>query len=180
MAENRLPRGDDLAQQENNGFGPLFKRRGKTATVTSAIMVVISGATLFFAVKEKEKEFHFLVFTAALLTLSFVFGELFRRLSLLSEEFKHKRTRYQGKWKGIFKTTFTFDYGKCILVAAIASALILCYQLYEQYEVFSPRFRHFVFSALFRGSAVAVPCGSPTALSCGNVGFERKRKQECG
>ena len=143
-------------------------------------MVVISGATLFFAVKEKEKEFHFLVFTAAPLTLSFVFGELFRRLSLLSEEFKHKRTRYQGKWKGIFKTTFTFDYGKCILVAAIASALILCYQLYEQYEVFSPRFRHFVFSALFRGSAVAVPCGSPTALSCGNVGFERKRKQECG
>ena len=100
-------------------------------------MVVISGATLFFVVKEKEKEFHFLVFTAVLRTLSFVFGELLRRLSLLSEEFKHKRTRYQGKWKGIFKTTFTFDYGKCILVAAIASALILCYQLYEQYEVFS-------------------------------------------
>ena len=60
-------------------------------------MVVIRGATLFFAVKEKEKEFHFLVFTAALLTLSFVFGELLRRLSLLSEEFKHKRTRYQRK-----------------------------------------------------------------------------------
>ena len=137
MAENHLPRGDDLAQQENNGFGPLFKRRGKTATVSSVIMVVISGATLFFAVKDKEKEFHFLVFTAALLTLSFVFGELFRRLPLLSEEFKHKRTRYQGKLKGIFKTTFTFEYGKCILVAAIASALILCYQLYEQYEVFS-------------------------------------------
>ena len=29
MAENHLPRGDDLAQQENNGFEPLFKRRGK-------------------------------------------------------------------------------------------------------------------------------------------------------
>ena len=137
MAENLLPRGDDLARQENNGFGPLFKRRGKTATVSSVIMVVISGATLFFAVKDKEKEFHFLMFTAALLTLSFVFGELLRRLSLLFEEIKHKHTRYQGKWKGIFKTTYTFDYGKCILVATIASALILCYQLYEQYEVFS-------------------------------------------
>ena len=102
MAENLLPRGDDLAQQENNGFGPLFKRRGKTATVSSVIMVVISGATLFFAVKDKEKEFHFLMFTAALLTLSFVFGELLRRLSLLFEEIKHKRTRYQGNWKGNF------------------------------------------------------------------------------
>ena len=68
MAENHLPRGDDLAQQENNGFEPLFKRRGKTATVISAIMVVISGATLFFVVKEKEKEFHFLVFTACNVT----------------------------------------------------------------------------------------------------------------
>ena len=103
-------------------------------------MVVISGATLFFAVKDKEKEFHFLVFTAALLTLSFVFGKLFRRLSLLSEEFKHKRTRYQRK----------------------------------------PRFRHFVFFELFRGSAVVVPCGCPTALSCGIIAFKRKRKQECG
>ena len=137
MANYHLLQGDDLAQQENNGFGPLFKRRGKTATVSSVIMVVISGATLFLAVKDKEKEFHFLMFTAALLTLSFVFGELLRRLSLLFEEIKHKHTRYQGKWKGIFKTTYTFDYGKCILVAAIASALILCYQLYEQYEVFS-------------------------------------------
>ena len=76
MAENHLPRGDDLAQQKNNGFEPLFKRRGKTASVISAIMVVISGATLFFVVKEKGKEFRFLVFTTALLTLSFVFGEL--------------------------------------------------------------------------------------------------------
>ena len=104
-------------------------------------MVVISGATLFFAVKEKEKEFHFLVFTAALLTLSFVFGELLRRLSLLSEEFKHKRTRYHER---------------------------------------KPRFRHFVFFELFRGSAVVVPSGCPTALSCGNIGFKRKKKQECG
>ena len=39
MAENHLPQGDDVAQQENNGFGPLFKRRGKTATFTSVIAV---------------------------------------------------------------------------------------------------------------------------------------------
>ena len=133
MAENHLLRRDDLAQQENNGFGPLFKHRGKNATVTSAIIAVISGAMLFFAAKEKN----LLVFTAALLILSFVVGELLRRLSLLSEEFKHKSTRYHGNWKGVFKTIFTFENGRCILVTAILSAVILCYQLYEQYEVFS-------------------------------------------
>ena len=41
------------------------------------------------------------------------------------------------KWKGVFKTIFTFENGRCILVTAILSAVILCYQLYEQYEVFS-------------------------------------------
>ena len=138
MAGNHRPGEDDSVQQENNGFGPLFKRRGKTSSVASAIMVVISGTMLFFAVKEKGNEFLFLVFTAALLTLSFVFGELLRRLSLLSEEFKHKRTRYRGKWKDVFKTTFSSAYGECILVAAFVSAVILFYYLYEQYEVFSP------------------------------------------
>lgn len=137
MAENLLPRGDDLAQQENNGFGPLFKRRGRTATVTSAIIGVGSGAMLFFGVKEEEKKIHYLVFTAALLTLSFAFGELLRRLSLVSEEIQHKKTRHHGKWKSVFKTTFTFDHGGCILLTAIFSAIVLCYQLYEQYEVFS-------------------------------------------
>ena len=135
MAENILLPADELAQQENNGFGPLFKRRGRTAAVTSAIMVVISGATLFFAVKVKE-ESHFLVFTTTLLTLSVVLGELLRRLSLVSEEFKHKHTRYQGKWKGVFNAIFPYKYRKRTLVAVAASVLILCYQLYKRYEVF--------------------------------------------
>ncbi|PFX29186.1 stimulator of interferon genes protein-like isoform X2 [Stylophora pistillata] len=153
MAENLLPRGDDLAQQENNGFGPLFKRRGRTAAITSAIIGVSSGAMLFLAVKEEEKKTHFLVFTAALLTLSFAFGELLRRLSLVSEEIQHKHTRHQGKWKSVFKTTFTFDHGGCISLTAMFSALILCYQLYEQYEVFSRS----DFAILFSVNCLVVP-----------------------
>ena len=94
---------------------------------------------LMFAVNEKEKKegIHFLVFTAALLTLSLVLGELVRRLCLVSEEIRHKHTRYQGNWKRVLKSTFGFEYGGCILVAAIASALTLCYALCENYEVFS-------------------------------------------
>ena len=139
MADPRPRHEDDLAQQENNGFGPLSKPRGKAATITTAIVVVISAAILTFAVKEKEKKegIHFLVFTAALLTLSLVLGELVRRLCLVSEEIQHKHTRYQGNWKHVLKSTFTFENGGCILVAAIASALTLCYALYEHYEIFS-------------------------------------------
>ena len=92
MAENHLPQGDDVAQQENNGFGPLFKRRGKTATFTSVIAVLIISAMLFFTVKGKEKKLPSLEFTIALQTLSVVLGEMIRRLILVSEEFKHIST----------------------------------------------------------------------------------------
>ena len=61
MTEYNLLQGDDLAQQENNGFGPLFKRRGRTATFVSVTVVVIIGTILFFVVKEKEEEFFSLV-----------------------------------------------------------------------------------------------------------------------
>ena len=135
MVENHLPRGYDLAQQENNGFGPIFKRRGKTATLASAIVFVITGAMLFFAVKENSG-LHSPVFTIALHTLIFVPGEMIRRLSLVSEELKHRRTRYQGKWKNVFKATFCNDYCKRSLVAVIVSAFIVCRYQYEVF--FSP------------------------------------------
>ena len=138
MAENHLPQGDDVAQQENNGFGPLFKRRGKTATYTSAIAVVIISAMLFFTVKGKEKEFPSPEFTIALQTLSVVLGEMIRRLFLVSEEFKHISTRYRGDWKRIFKATFTNDFCMRSLLAAIVSTFIICcHQLYEGYEILS-------------------------------------------
>ena len=137
MTEYNLLQGDDLAQQENNGFGPLFKRRGRTATFVSVTVVVIIGTILFFVVKEKEEEFFSLVYTIALFTLSVVLGEIVRRLSLVSEEFKHRCTRYQGKRKSVLKSTFTFDYFMRGLVAAIVSIFIVgCYQLYEQHKVF--------------------------------------------
>ena len=137
MANYHLLQGDELAQQENNGFGPLFKRRGRTATFVSVTVVVIIGTILFFVVKEKEEEFFSLVYTIALFTLSVVLGEIVRRLSLVSEEFKHRCTRYQGKRKSVLKSTFTFDYFMRGLVAAIVSIFIVgCYQLYEQHKVF--------------------------------------------
>ena len=138
MAENHLPQGDDVAQQENNGFGPLLKRRGKTAIVVLVIAVVIVGAMLFFTVKGKEKEFPSPVFTVALQTLSVVLGEMIRRLFLLSEEFRHRHSRYRGKWERVFQAVFPFNYCKRVLVAAIVSTFIVCcHHLYERYEILS-------------------------------------------
>ena len=155
MTDNLLPRGDDVAQQAHNGFGPLSELRGNIATITSAIVVVISSAMLLFAVKDNEKRegIHFLVFTTALLILSVVLGEMVRRLCLVSEEIKHKHARYRGNWKDILKTTFTFNNSGSILVVAIASTLTLCFVLHEQYEVFSSP----GFSILFFLNCLVVP-----------------------
>ena len=152
MADNLPPRADDVAQQAHNGFGPLSELRGNIATITSTIVVVISSAILLFAVKE-EGLIRFLVFTTALLTLSVVLGEIVRRLCLVSEEIKHKHARYRGNWKAVLKTTFTFENFGSVLVVAIASALTLCFLLYEQYAVFSRP----PFSILFFLNCLVVP-----------------------
>ena len=140
MAENDLSR-DDLVQREKNGFG-LFQRRGKTATIASAIMfviaIIITVAVLFFTVKEKEKEFYSQMITMALHTLCVVLGEMIRRFFLMCEEFKHRNTRYEGEWKRIFKATFPIDDRKRSLVAAIIiiiACLLFGYLLYERYEI---------------------------------------------
>ena len=153
MAENHLSRGDDLVQREKNGFKPLFQRRGKTATFASAIMlavaIIITIAMLFFKVKEKEKEFYSQVITIALHTLCVILGEMIRRFFLVCEEFKHIDTRYEGKWKRIFKAAFTIDYFKRSLAAAIIiipTCIYFGYQLYERYEILSrPDFVIFFF-----------------------------------
>jgi len=80
---------------------------------------------------------HFVVFSAALLTLSTVLGELVRRMCLVTEEIQHKETRYQGNWKHVFSFIFAFGYWRTISVVAVASALFVCFALNEHYEAFS-------------------------------------------
>ena len=134
-----------VAQQENNGFGPLSKPRGRAATYASVVVVIVSAVLLVFSVKEKDTihGIPFLVFSAAFLTLSVIFGELVRRMCLVMEEIQHKKARYQGNLKHAFKTTFAFKYGRCILVVTVACALIVCYSLYERNEVWDPNFAIF-------------------------------------
>ena len=133
------PREATVAQQENNGFGPISKPRGKAATYASVVVVIISAIVLVFSVKKKEgKEgIHFMIFAVALLTLSFFLGELGRRMCLVAEEIKQKEARYEGNWKHVFNFTFTFNYGRCILVLVVGSTVIVVHALYEHNEAFS-------------------------------------------
>jgi len=129
-------------QQQNNGFGPLSKPRGKAALLAALIVVFLSGAvhvkvTVAYASQEESKDkIHFLVFGTALLMLSVVFGELMRRLCLVIEEIRHKRTRYQGSWKKVFNSTLTFRYDRCISVVVVMSLIIVFHALYEHNKTF--------------------------------------------
>ena len=122
-------------QQQNNGFGPISKPRGRTSVITASFLIVLSGAVHCVYIKtaysSENKEVHFLLFGCALLILSFVLGELVRRLCLVSEEIRHKETRYKGSWKKVFTSTFTFRHGRTVLVVGIASLLFVFYFLYE-------------------------------------------------
>ena len=153
MAER--PRENTVAEQENNGFGPLSKPRGKAATYASVALVIISGYVLVFSVKEKEgnEGIHFLIFAVALVTLNFIIGEVMRRLCLVAEEIQHKETRYQGNWKHVFDSTFAFGYRHCILVVAAGSTLIMGHASYEHNEAFS----HPDYAILFLLNCCLVP-----------------------
>ena len=130
-------------QQQNNRFGPLSKRRGKYAVITAAGLIPISAFFHFKATvahtsaeQESKEKIDFLIFATALLILSFAVGELVRRMCLLIEELRHKQTRYEGSWKKVFTSTFTFNYGRSIFFVSIVSLLIVCYFLYENYNTF--------------------------------------------
>ena len=134
-------------QQPNNGFGPLSKPRGSGAVFGAFLVVAVNGALhivnpiAFSSIKESKDEILFLFFGTALLTLSLVLSELVRRLCLVNEERRHRHTRYEGSWKKLLNSTFTFRYGHSILVVGVVSFLtvssfVLYYALYEDCKIF--------------------------------------------
>ena len=146
-----MPPNAQVAQQENNGFGPIFEPRGRRAVGASWVVVLISTVVLWFISSARERGILFLVFGAALLTLSAVLGELLRRVCLLIEEIGHKKTRYQGHWNKVFD--FAFGCCRTILVVAVFAAMIVFFALNEHYEAFS----HPDYVILFALNCLLVP-----------------------
>ena len=128
-------------QQENNGFGPLSKRRGK-ASLLAALFVVAFAAVVHFKIAHSSGNQHgsnelaFLLFISALLTLSLAVGEVVRRACLGIEESRHKQTRYEGSWMKVFNSTFAFKYARTILVVGVASFLIVSFAMYLDCDTF--------------------------------------------
>ena len=128
-------------QQENNGFGPLSKPRGK-ASLLAAFFVVAFCVAVHLKIahstgnQQGRDEFVFLLFISALLILSLAVGEVVRRACLGIEEIQHKQTRYEGSWTKVFNTTFAFKYGRAILVVGAVSFLIVSFSLYRECNTF--------------------------------------------
>ena len=128
-------------QQENNGFGPLSKPRGK-ASLRAALFVVAFCVVVHLKIahstgnQQGRDELVFLLFSIALLTLSLVVGEVVRRVCLGIEEIRHKQTRYEGSWMKIFKSIFAFKYGRSLLVVGFVSFVIVSVALYRDCNTF--------------------------------------------
>ena len=80
-------------QQQNNGFGPFSKRRGKCATAAAAnILVVTVSAAVDFMIEativqgsdgeERKDDVLFFIFGTSLLLLTLVIGEGMQRLCM--------------------------------------------------------------------------------------------------
>ena len=72
-------------QQQNNGFGPLSKRRGKSAKVSAAIILVVmvlpyvTTINLVQDKKENKDDFLFFTYVTGRLLLSFIIGKLMQK-----------------------------------------------------------------------------------------------------
>ena len=131
-------------QQENNGFGPISKPRGKYASIAAAllaILVAISAlvlATVAHAteVGEDKEKVLFVFFGIGLLVLSLAIGEIMQRLCLLLEEIRHKETRYHGSWRKVLNSTFAFTYFGYIVIVFVVFIIVVPYALYANCNTF--------------------------------------------
>ena len=126
-------------QQKNEGFRPVLGTRGIAARVAAFLVVAFSAAVhvnVACVSRERHVQLAFLMFGAGLSTLSLLLSEVVRRMCLVIEEIRHRRTRYKGSWMEVFKYTFTFRYCQDILVVGIASFLIVSYYLYNHCNIF--------------------------------------------
>ncbi|XP_029210568.2 stimulator of interferon genes protein-like [Acropora millepora] len=127
-------------QQQNNGFGPLSKRRGKSAKVSGAIILVVmvlpyvSTMNLVQDKKENKDDFLFFAYVTGCLLLSFIIGKLMQKICLFWEEMQHKETRYSGSWMRLLKSTFAFGFGDYIF--AFFSVFLLTYALQVECTTF--------------------------------------------
>ena len=129
-------------QQENNGFGPIPKRRGEYAKVSAGLVVVAIAIACVIASLVPDKvvkdyALFFPIFVTGRLLLSFVIGKVMQKACQFVEELRHKKDRYNGNKMNVFISTFTFSYGDYVLFFVTVVLLVISQALQLECSTFS-------------------------------------------
>ena len=130
-------------QQENNGFGPLPERRGKSAKAFAKVLVFVPAIACVMAVFiAEDKEvinyvFFFPIYVSGRLLLSFLIGKVMQKICLLWEEKRHKQTRYSGSWMKVLKSTLEFSSGDTTFLCVTVLLLLASHVLQLESTTFS-------------------------------------------
>mgnify|MGYP000480070700 CR=1 FL=1 len=126
-------------KQENNGFGPIPKRRGEYAKVSATLLVVVAAiACVIEALVSQDKVvFFFPMFLTGRLLFSFVIGKVMQKACQFVEECCHWKTRYNRNPINIFKSTFTFSYGDYVFFSVTVILLVISHALQLECSTFS-------------------------------------------
>ena len=90
---------------EQNGFGPVYRKRNPTTILKAQALVIIVSGLIFLAYRYlspshnggrilSSDDLYFMCGVSSALLL----GELIRRLCLFTEEYHHSLTRYDGSY----------------------------------------------------------------------------------
>ena len=133
-----------VQEQENNGFGPIPKRRGEYAKALAKIFVAVPAMIVcvlagVFSQDKVGKDYvlFFPIFVTGRLLLSFVIGKLMQKLCQLREEWRQKKERYKGDPRNILKSTFTFSYGDYCFFSVTVFLLAISHGLQLECSTFS-------------------------------------------
>ena len=133
-----------VQEQENNGFGPIPKRRGEYAKTYAALFVavlamIVCVLTVVFSEVKVGKDYvlFFPIFVTGRLLLSFVIGKVMQKMCQFLEELHHKKERYKGKKWNVFKSTFTFSYGDYVFLSVTVFLLLISHGLQLECSTFS-------------------------------------------
>ena len=116
--------------KENNGFGPLSRKRGRNATYVSLSLL---GSFVLF-IMAISCNLQFWAFSFALSYLALFLGEVTRRLCLLTEEITHRTSRYRGSLKAVLKRTFSFQNDKIVAMCVIISLTIVGHYVLTEFS----------------------------------------------
>jgi len=110
--------------EENNGFGQIFKQRGNKAKLAASVFLFIVGFIAFLLERSgSEDSLKFYMLSSVFLLFSWLIGQSVYRCFLLVEEVYHLHSRYQGSWKKA--SDAVFDYQNKTLLAFITATGIL-------------------------------------------------------